>query len=141
MLVAFVYLSLWTLVAAPAGLFGLGLAVYGWRVGRRSDRPAPQELAEPRDDLWAPDGWLDEPHHVADRGSAIDALDLDDPRHPDGLTAADIETARALKPYLEGYSEPMIDARRLRISTGTASEQDRRDIAAEDFVLRERRST
>lgn len=43
---------------------------------------------------------------------------------------------KRLEPYLNGYPQPMIDARRLRIANGSASEQDRREIAAENVVVK-----
>lgn len=53
-------------------------------------------------------------------------------------TIEELEMAhKRLQPYIDGYPQPMIDARRLRISNGTASEQDRREIAAENQVIRE----
>lgn len=53
-------------------------------------------------------------------------------------TAEELEAARVrLEPYFKGYPQPMIDARRLRISGGTAAEQDYREIAAEDAIIRE----
>jgi hypothetical protein len=53
-------------------------------------------------------------------------------------TPGELEAARKrLDPYLRGYPEPLIDARRLRLSNGTASEQERREIRAEDVVIRE----
>lgn len=56
-------------------------------------------------------------------------------------TDAELEAARArLEPYLNGYPQPMIDTRRLRIANGTASEQDRREVDAEDQVVRDLRA-
>ena len=55
---------------------------------------------------------------------------------PEELAAA----KKRLQPYLAGYPEPMIYTRRLRISSGTASEQDRREVNAENHVLRELRA-
>lgn len=53
-------------------------------------------------------------------------------------TVEAIERAKKrLAPYLAGYPEPMIDARRLRIANGTATERDHDEIQAEDHVLRE----
>jgi effector-binding domain-containing protein len=60
----------------------------------------------------------------------------------DNLISFDeIEAAyKRLKPYIDGYPEPMIDARRLRIANGTASDQDKREIAAENEVIRRLKS-
>ncbi len=55
-------------------------------------------------------------------------------------TAELLAARKRLQPYLDGYPEPMIDARRLRIANGTASEQDKREIRYEDQVLREIRN-
>lgn len=53
-------------------------------------------------------------------------------------TEGELATARErLAPYFAGYPEPMIDTRRLRIANGQASEKDRREVAAEDYVIRE----
>lgn len=55
-------------------------------------------------------------------------------------TEQEIVAARErLQPYLDGYPEPMIDTRRLRIANGTATDDDRRQVQAEDWVIREQR--
>lgn len=45
------------------------------------------------------------------------------------------EAFRRLRPYLNGHPEPMIDARRLRIANDTATDADRRAVAAEDHMI------
>lgn len=55
-------------------------------------------------------------------------------------TPEELEAAkRRLEPYLRGYPEAMIDSRRLRIANGTATEDDHRQVEAENHVLRELR--
>lgn len=41
-----------------------------------------------------------------------------------------------LLPYIEGYPEPMIDTRRLRIANGTASQEDIEEVGAEDYLIK-----
>lgn len=45
------------------------------------------------------------------------------------------EAFRRIRPYLNGYPEPMIDSRRLRMANGTATPEERRAVAAEEHVL------
>jgi hypothetical protein len=53
------------------------------------------------------------------------------------ITYEELTAARKrLKPYLDGYPQPMIDIRYLRKTKGTASEQELREIEAEQYVLR-----
>jgi hypothetical protein len=59
-------------------------------------------------------------------------------RRKSNPTEEELSAARKrLAPYRAGYPEPMIDSRRMRIANGTASEKDKREICAEDQVIRE----
>lgn len=50
--------------------------------------------------------------------------------------ADDVNAAyERLRPFLNGYPQPMIDTRRLRIANGTASDADRYDVAVEDALI------
>lgn len=52
-----------------------------------------------------------------------------------------VDARKRLQPYLEGHPEPMVDTRRMRIANGNPTEQDVREVNAEDQVLRELRQS